>query len=528
MEYVDGLNLRELERSGRFSPREALTIVPAICAALQYAHDQGIVHRDVKPENILMDKQGRVKIADFGLAKLLGLAAQDPTLTEARQVMGTPHYMAPEQIEHPQEVDHRADIYSLGVVFYEMLTGELPLGKFAPPSSRVRGMQVDVRLDEVVLHALEKERERRYQHVSEVKTDVETIASSAPQAASPPPAVVSPAVLAYEAARQAVRGPAIGLLVTGILNWVLIPLYLVIGVFVVSSQEAVFSGGVFLLALVLIFVASSVIILAGVKMKALEAYWLAVAGCILAMLVTPGNLVGLPIGIWALAVLSRPSVRQAFSKEARSAAAGVGGTVIVPSGSAPPTRAQGSTASRALMIIATVIATVVLAYFALLMLVALLGLGASIFLPALSRAKMRSQSMTQVESTIVQGEPATAKPVVAGASAVQEGVEASLRREAGRHLAEAGVRYRAIDMSFLPDGASGTCTFVGLQERKDFGGASVWTDITGRLEFRRDPEGHWRFQGQEQLGHLRFTMLRAADPVPQPNPPPGPSQLEIP
>src|SRR5574339_406603 len=89
--------------------------------------------------------------------------------------MGTPHYMAPEQIEHPRTVDHRADIYSLGVVFYEMLTGELPLGKFQPPSRKVH---VDVRLDEVVLHALEKEPERRYQHVSEVKSAVETIAGS--------------------------------------------------------------------------------------------------------------------------------------------------------------------------------------------------------------------------------------------------------------------------------------------------------------------------------------------------------------
>ena len=87
--------------------------------------------------------------------------------------------MAPEQVEHPQAVDHRADIYSLGVVFYEMLTGELPLGKFAPPSSRTRGMQIDVRLDEVVLHALEKEPGRRYQHASEVKTAVESITTGA-------------------------------------------------------------------------------------------------------------------------------------------------------------------------------------------------------------------------------------------------------------------------------------------------------------------------------------------------------------
>jgi eukaryotic-like serine/threonine-protein kinase len=82
--------------------------------------------------------------------------------------------MAPEQVERPQTVDHRADIYSLGVVFYEMLTGELPLGNFQPPSRKV---QVDVRLDEVVLHALEKEPGRRYQHASEVKTDLDAIAA---------------------------------------------------------------------------------------------------------------------------------------------------------------------------------------------------------------------------------------------------------------------------------------------------------------------------------------------------------------
>jgi serine/threonine protein kinase/tetratricopeptide (TPR) repeat protein len=176
MEFVDGPNLRQVEQAGRLSPREALEIIPQICGALQFAHDEGIVHRDIKPENILLDKKGRVKIADFGLAKILGQEPKDFRLTGMRDVVGTPHYMAPEQIEKPSEVDHRADIYSLGVVFYEMLTGELPLGKFQPPSACARGMQIDVRLDEVVLHALEKEPARRYQHVSEVKTRVETIA----------------------------------------------------------------------------------------------------------------------------------------------------------------------------------------------------------------------------------------------------------------------------------------------------------------------------------------------------------------
>src|SRR5688572_17180143 len=180
MEFVEGQNLRQAERSGGLSPEHALRIVPQICEALQYAHDHGIVHRDIKPENLLINKQGQVKITDFGIAKMVGIRSEE-SLTGARDIVGTPHYMAPEQIESPADVDHRADIYSLGVVFYEMLTGELPLGKFAPPSSKV---QVDVRLDEVVLRSLEKERNRRYQKAAHVKTQIETIATS-PKSGTP-------------------------------------------------------------------------------------------------------------------------------------------------------------------------------------------------------------------------------------------------------------------------------------------------------------------------------------------------------
>lgn len=183
MEYVDGANLRQVLAAGGMKPDQALAIVPQICDALQYAHDQGVVHRDIKPENILVDKQGRVKIADFGLAKIVGREAHDFMLTGVGEVMGTPAYMAPEQVEHPSEVDHRADIYSLGVVFYQMLTGELPLGRFAPPSRKV---QIDVRLDEVVLRALEKEPGLRYQQAGEVKTEVETIVGT-PEPASHEP-----------------------------------------------------------------------------------------------------------------------------------------------------------------------------------------------------------------------------------------------------------------------------------------------------------------------------------------------------
>jgi serine/threonine protein kinase len=176
MEYVDGTTLRQLVADKSLTPRAALAIVPQICDALQFAHDQGIVHRDIKPENILVDRQGRVKIADFGLAKLIARGAEDLSLTGSRQIMGTPRYMAPEQFEQSRAIDHRADIYSLGVVFYEMLTGELPLGAFDPPSRKVH---IDVRLDEVVLRSLAKEPEKRYQQASHVKTDVESVVRNA-------------------------------------------------------------------------------------------------------------------------------------------------------------------------------------------------------------------------------------------------------------------------------------------------------------------------------------------------------------
>jgi serine/threonine protein kinase len=191
MEYVDGANLQQMIGTKTLSAEQALAIVPKLCDALQYAHDEGVVHRDIKPANILMDKKGRVKIADFGLAKIAGV--EDGRLTRTNQGMGTMMYMAPEQMENAKSVDHRADIYSLGVVFYEMLTGELPMGHFAPPSEKV---QVDVRFDEIVLHAMERDADRRYQHVSEVKTAVENVTSTPgganaekPAAVAEPPAV---------------------------------------------------------------------------------------------------------------------------------------------------------------------------------------------------------------------------------------------------------------------------------------------------------------------------------------------------
>lgn len=179
MEYVDGVDLRHALREGRLPPERALEIVPSICDALQYAHSEGVVHRDIKPENVLIDRKGQVHIADFGLAKILLEEDEGHGLTGTRDMMGTPQYMAPEQFSSPATVDHRADIYALGVVFYEMLTGDLPIGRFAPPSHKVH---VDVRLDEIVLRSLEHEPEMRYQKASEVKVAVESVADTGAKA----------------------------------------------------------------------------------------------------------------------------------------------------------------------------------------------------------------------------------------------------------------------------------------------------------------------------------------------------------
>lgn len=204
MEYVDGVNLRQAMGAGRFTPEQALAIVPMICEALQYAHDEGVLHRDVKPENILLDAKGRVRLVDFGIAKLAAAPAEleaqptvekpeDAALTQTGSALGTPQYMAPEQQVSPSTVDQRADIYSLGVVFYEMLTGELPVGRFPAPS---RKTPVDSRVDDVVMRAMARQKEERYASASAVRTSIEAIAAEpkvrVPAAAEGHPVPLSP------------------------------------------------------------------------------------------------------------------------------------------------------------------------------------------------------------------------------------------------------------------------------------------------------------------------------------------------
>ena len=204
MEYIDGTDLRSILRGPGLDPDQALVLVGQLCDALQAAHREGIVHRDIKPENVLVTRDGYVKLADFGLARP-PQEADTSALTHTNMVMGTPDYMAPEQRFGAANADARSDIFALGVMLYEMLTGQTPRGVFDPPSRKVK---VDVRIDEVVLKALQSEPERRYQKASEMRTDVERIRTTPPPSpAKPSLAKASPAPTGKPALHACSRWP---------------------------------------------------------------------------------------------------------------------------------------------------------------------------------------------------------------------------------------------------------------------------------------------------------------------------------
>lgn len=167
MELVEGEGLRQRMQRGSLTPKEAVRIAIQVCEGLSYAHGKGVVHRDIKPENLLLDRSGNVKIADFGLARIVrGDARESLRLTMSNMALGTPFYMAPEQMEGAAAVDGRADLYALGVVLYEALTGGLPIGRFESPREKFK--DVDARLDALVMRMLEKNPDRRPASADEV------------------------------------------------------------------------------------------------------------------------------------------------------------------------------------------------------------------------------------------------------------------------------------------------------------------------------------------------------------------------
>jgi len=192
MEYVRGLDLGStLKRDGPMSFNRSASLFAQVLAALGEAHGLGIVHRDIKPENILVTRTvaGRdfVKVLDFGLAKLAEREEQ-ADVTGRGNVVGTPYYMSPEQIRG-EEVDHRSDLYSMGALMYRVLTGVPPYtakspvgvltkhltGELPPPSQRNPGMEIHEQVDALVMKAMSRDREQRYQTAEEMVADLEDV-----------------------------------------------------------------------------------------------------------------------------------------------------------------------------------------------------------------------------------------------------------------------------------------------------------------------------------------------------------------
>ncbi len=187
MEYVEGETLKDhIRREGRYPPGEAVRIALELLAGVQVAHGVHIVHRDIKSQNILIDRAGTVKVTDFGIAK-----ADDSQMTEAGSILGTAQYLAPEQAKG-EPVDERTDLYSVGVVFYEMLTGSLPFRgdsavtvalkhvneQPAEPAELVPGLPYS--LNQIVLKALAKDPDQRYRNAAEFTADLVSARSGGP------------------------------------------------------------------------------------------------------------------------------------------------------------------------------------------------------------------------------------------------------------------------------------------------------------------------------------------------------------
>jgi len=188
MEYVDGEDLKSMIRMmGQLSSGKTIFIAKQICEGLVEAHRLGVVHRDLKPQNIMIDKDGNTRIMDFGIARSL----KTKGITAAGVMIGTPEYMSPEQVEG-KEVDQRSDIYSLGVILYEMVTGRVPFEGDTPFTIGVKhkseepkdpkelNTQLPEDLNLVILRCLEKDKEKRYQSAGEVRAELTRIEKGIP------------------------------------------------------------------------------------------------------------------------------------------------------------------------------------------------------------------------------------------------------------------------------------------------------------------------------------------------------------
>src|SRR3954470_760020 len=199
MEYVEGRSLRDLIRSeGLIDPGRAADITAEIASALAFAHRSGVVHRDVKPGNVLITPQGNVKVTDFGIAR----AGASDGLTQTGSVMGTATYFSPEQAQG-LAVDGRSDVYSLGIVLYELVCGGVPFVADSPVSVAYKHVREDAvppsqrnpevphALEQIILSALAKDPEHRYQSADDLRADILRFRRGRPLVAAPITAIVS-------------------------------------------------------------------------------------------------------------------------------------------------------------------------------------------------------------------------------------------------------------------------------------------------------------------------------------------------
>jgi serine/threonine protein kinase len=188
MEYVSGVSLKDfIQKSGKLQEEEAIDIAQQICRGLLEAHELGVVHRDLKPQNIMIDAKGGIKIMDFGIARSLMAKG----VTQTGMIIGTPEYMSPEQAEG-REANQHSDIYSLGVILYEMVTGAVPFGGDSAlsvavkhkteiaPDPRALNEEVTESMSAVILKCMEKESEKRYQSAEELLSELNKIKKDIP------------------------------------------------------------------------------------------------------------------------------------------------------------------------------------------------------------------------------------------------------------------------------------------------------------------------------------------------------------
>ncbi len=205
MEFVPGCSLFHSSHGIAIDPAEVIRIVSGICSGLAHAHDNGIIHRDIKPANVLLDLNANPKIGDFGLAR-----PADRQIQEGEEIFGTPHYTAPEVVNSPHNVDHRADIFSLGVILHELLTGHLPADDRRPASVI---SHCDHRFDAIIRRATDPLPENRYASAHETERELRAITISAGPRVMRSPVHVSPRVIrrrhAAHTAKKSSGNPAL-------------------------------------------------------------------------------------------------------------------------------------------------------------------------------------------------------------------------------------------------------------------------------------------------------------------------------